>query len=148
MKTLHCKWKDNRTISVKLNKLTPMDLHLDNRYLTRDLPRIKNDGLWYPLLVYCADPNWWNKIWVKHRSVQCRYVAPCITEDGSIWAIKMGSNRYQSAVQLGYDVIDIILCKDANECVKLGKWFAQCDPLNNTSSLPYMGLYDYGHLLS
>jgi len=59
----------------------------------------------------------------------------------------MGSNRYQSAVHLGYDAIDIILCNDANECVKLGKWFAQCNPLNNINSLPYMELYDYEHLI-
>jgi hypothetical protein len=41
----------------------------------------------------------------------------------------------------------VIICKDANECVKIGKWFAQCDPLNNKNSLPYLGLYDYEHLL-
>jgi hypothetical protein len=129
MKTLHCKWNDDRINSVRLNKLTPMDLHRDNRYLTRDLPRIKEDGLWYPLLVYKADPDWWNNTWVKHRSSRCTYIDPRIASDGFIWAIKMGSNRYQSAVHLGYDAIDIILCNDANECVKLGKWFAQCNPL-------------------
>lgn len=147
MKTLHCKWSDDRIISVELNKLTPMDLHRDNRYLTRDLPRIKKDGLWYPLLVYRADPDWWNNTWVNHRSVQCTYIDPRIANDGFIWAIKMGSNRYQTAMHLGYNAIDIILCDDANECVKLGKWFAQCNPLNNINSLPYMGLYDYEHLI-
>jgi len=146
MKTLNSKWKDSRIIAVSLDKLTPMDLHLDDRYLTRDLPRISTDGLWYPLLVYYADPNWWNNTWSKHRSVSCRYVDPKI-EDGKILAVKMGSNRYQCAVHLGYDFIDVLVCKDANECVKIGKWFAQCDPLNNKSSLPYMGLYDYEHLL-
>ena len=147
MKTLHSKWKDNRIFSVELNKLTPMDLHLDDRYITRDLPRIKRDGLWYPLLVYRVDVDWWNNKFYYHRSKQCRYVDPIVNKDGAIWAIKMGSNRYQCAMHLGYSAIDIILCNSANECVKIGKWFAQCDPLNNTNSLPYMGLYDYEHLL-
>lgn len=147
MKTLYCKWKDTRISIISLEQLTPMDLHNDDRYLTRDLPSIQKHGLWYPILVYRADPRWWNEKWVRHRSAQCRYVDPCINDDGFIWAIKMGSNRYQSALYLGYDAMSVIMCNDANECVKIGKWFAQCDPLNNTNSLPYMGLYDYEHLL-
>ena len=147
MKTLHSIWRDHRIQSAELTKLTPMDLHLDDRYLHRDLPRIQQHGLWYPLLVYRADPVWWNTVWVKHRSAQCRYTTPVINSDNTIWAVKMGSNRYQTAVHLGYDAVDVITCKDADECVKIGKWFAQCDPLNNPSSLPYLGLYDYEHLL-
>ena len=147
MSTLHSIWRDNRIVVVELSRLTPMDLHLDNRYLARDLPRIQQQGLWYPLLVYRADTLWWNTVWIKHRSAQCRYVDPTINDDGTIWAVKMGSNRYQSAVHLGYNAIDVIICSDANECVKIGKWFAQCDPLNNKQSLPYLGLYDYEHLL-
>lgn len=68
-------------------------------------------------------------------------------DDNRFWAIKVGTNRYQCAVHLGYDAVDAIICEDANECVKLGKWFAQCDPLNNIHSIPYMGLFDYEHLL-
>ena len=147
MNTLHSIWKDSRIISAELDKLTPMDLHHDNRYLTRDLQRIQTDGLWYPLLVYRADPLWWNSTWSKHRSAYCRYVDPVINDDGSVWAVKMGSNRYQCALALEYTAVDVIICKDANECVKIGKWFAQCDPLNNTHSLPYMDLFDYEHLL-
>lgn len=124
-----------------------MDLHRDNRYLIRDLPRIKNVGLWYPLLVYRTTTDWWNNKFAKHRSVDCFYLDPVVNSDGCIWAIKMGSNRYQSARDLGYSAIDVIFCDDADECVKLGKWFAQCDPLNNINSLPYLGLYDYEHLL-
>jgi hypothetical protein len=147
MKTLHSKWQDDRIVIIELDKLTPMDLHLDDRYLTRDLPIIQQQGLWYPLLVYRVDPVWWNNIWTKHRSAQCRYIDPVINRDGTIWAVKMGSNRYQTAMYLGYDSIDVIVCKDADECVKIGKWFAQCNPLNNTNGLPYMDLYDYEHLL-
>lgn len=147
MKTLHSKWRDSRISAVDLDKLTPMDLHLDNRYLTRDLPRIQTDGLWYPLLVYRVDPVWWNNIWVKHRSAQCRYLHPVVNSDNTVWAVKMGSNRYQTALALGYTAVDVIICEDANQCVKLGKWFAQCDPLNNNNSLPYMDLFDYEHLL-
>lgn len=147
MKILHSRWRDERIVSLELKFLTPMDLHLDNRYLTRDLPKIQMQGLWYPILVYRADPQWWNNVFVKHRSKQCRYNTPIVNNDGTVWAIKMGSNRYQCAKHLKYDAIDSIICNSANECVKIGKWFAQCDPLNNTNSLPYMGLFDYEHLL-
>jgi len=144
MKTLHSQWKNQKVQSVELSKLTPMDIHRDDRYLTRDLPRIQQQGLWYPLLVYYIDPNWWNNVFVKHRSAQCRWDEPTVVDD-KIWAVKMGSNRYQCAKHLGYDAVDVIICEDANCCVKLGKWFAQCDPLN--TSMPYKGLFDYGHLL-
>jgi len=146
MKTLHSQWQDQRIQSTELNKLTPMGLHSDNRYLDRDLPKIQKNGLWYPLLVYLVDPQWWHTVFVHHRPKHCEYNDP-VDVDGSIWAIKMGNNRYQCAQYLGYDAVDVIICKDANECVKIGKWFAQCDPLNNKNSLPYLGLYDYEHLL-
>lgn len=147
MNILHSKWKDPRIQSIPLTLLTPMDIHSDNRYLTRDLPRIKSQGLWYPLLVYKVNPNWWNNIFVKHRPAKCLWQDPVVNSDGYIWAVKMGSNRYQCARDLNYDAVDVIICNDANECVKIGKWFAQCDPLNNTNSLPYMDLFDYEHLL-
>lgn len=147
MNILYSKWRDSRITVVELNNLTPMDLHLDDRYLTRDLLSIQTDGLWYPLLVYQVDPTWWHSKWTKHRSADCRYVDPVINADGTIWAVKMGSNRYQCAVALNYSAVEVIICNDANECVKMGKWFAQCDPLNNKYSLPYMDLFDYEHLL-
>lgn len=147
MKTLHSIWRDTRIIAAQLSVLTPMDLHNDNRYLTRDLPAIRKHGLWYPLLVYTTTLDWWNNKFSKHRSAQCFYIDPMVNSDGYIWAVKMGSNRYQSARDLGYTAIDIIMCDNADECVKLGKWFAQCDPLNNINSLPYLGLFDYEHLL-
>ncbi len=132
---------------MQLSVLTPMGLHTDNRYLDRDLPSILSHGLWYPLLVYCVDLHWWNNIYSKHRPKNCDYLDPIVFDDNRFWAIKVGTNRYQCAVHLGYDAVDAIICEDANECVKLGKWFAQCDPLNNIHSIPYMGLFDYEHLL-
>lgn len=145
-KHLSAIWQDSRIQAYPLDQLTPMDLHSDDRYLTRDLPRIQSQGLWYPLLIYQVDPTWWYGAYTRHRSTSCKHADPIIN-DGWIWAVKMGSNRYQSARDLGYTSIDCIMCEDANEAVKLGKWYAQCDPLNNPNFLPYMGLFDYEHLL-
>lgn len=146
MFTLHSHWRDSRIVSYPLHCLTPADPHADRRYLMRDLPRIVESGLWYPLLIYRADPNWW------HRTGQGKAASllpwdPVINSDGFIWAVKMGSNRYQCALELGYDAIDGIMCENSSQAVKLGRWYAQCDPLNNSQALPYMDLFDYEHLL-
>lgn len=57
----------------------------------------------------------------------------------------MGSNRYQCARDLGYDAVDVIICENSDECVKLGKWYAQCDPLNNIDAVEYLGVFDYAN---
>jgi len=124
-----------------------MDVHADGRYLTRDLPRIQQLGLWYPLLIYKADPVWWREIYQPRQGKTVLPATPTVNDDGCIWAVKMGSNRYQCALALEYDAVDAIMCEDANQAVRLGRWYAQCDPLNNPNALPYMGLFDYTHLL-
>lgn len=142
-KHLPATWEDPRKEPYLLNKLTPMDIHADDRYLTRDLPRIKEHGLWYPILVYRIDPNWWHGPYSKWRPKHLFHPDPVVNEDGYIWGVKMGSNRYQCATHMNYDSIDAIMCEDADECVKIGRWFAQCDPLHNPNAPPYMGLFDY-----
>lgn len=147
MRVLHSQWRDSRIVSYPLENLTPADPHADCRYLTRDLPRIQQSGLWYPLLLYQADPTWWYSTKQGQAPTLLPW-QPVINSDGCIWAVKMGSNRYQCAVFLGYDAIDCIMCSDANQAVKLGRWYAQCDPLNNPNALPYQDLFDYEHLLT
>lgn len=144
---LSSQWRDPRIIPARLDDLTPMDLHLDDRYLTRDLPRVRDSGLWYPLMVYRPDPVWWENVWKKTRGDTIHHNEATLHPDGSIWAIKMGCNRWQAAKDLHYTSIDVILCESSDEAVRLGRWYAQCDPLHNPNGLPYQGLFDYLHLI-
>lgn len=142
MKTLNCAWQDPRIESFPLSKLTPMDLHNDERWKTRDLPRIKRDGLWYPIMLYKVTLDWWHNKFTKWRPHECHYVDPTVNEDEMIWAIKVGSNRYQVAQHLGYDAISGIMCDHSDDCAKLGIWMRDADPLN--TNIPYTGDWSYG----
>lgn len=146
-KNLKAKWRDKRIRRYKLCKLTPMDLHCDDRWETRDLPSIQKNGLWYPIMLYRIHPEWWIKNFTKWRPTSHSYIDPIINEDGYIWAIKMGSNRYQCAVHLGYDTIDAIMFDNSDDCVKLAVWHRECDPLNNKKAPPYTGAYGYSDVL-
>lgn len=143
---LQSKWRDPRIKPFLLSKLTPMDLHNDERWLTRDLPRIERNGLWYPIMLYKVTPDWWNTKFVSWRPKGCYYIDPIVNEDEMIWAIKMGSNRYQCAQHLGYESIDAIMFDHSDDCVKLAVWHRDCDPLNNTNAQPYQGLFQYDNL--
>jgi hypothetical protein len=120
-----------------------MDLHKDERWKTRDLPKIKEHGLWYPIMLYKISPYWWHNTYSRWRPKACEHARPVINEDGMIWAIKMGSNRYQCAVYLGYDTIDAIMFNNSDDCVKLAVWHRECDPLNNKDAPVYSGAYGY-----
>lgn len=140
---LQSQWQDPRIKPYTLSKLTPMDLHKDERWRTRDLPRIQEHGLWYPLALYKVSPYWWHNTYSRWRPADCWHVPPIINEDGMIWAVKMGSNRYQCAVHLGYETIDAIMFDNSDDCVKLTVWFRECDPLNNKNAPAYTGAYGY-----
>mgnify|MGYP002636391845 CR=1 FL=1 len=141
---LKCQWQDPRIDKFELSKLTPMDGHDDGRWEWRDLPRIREQGLWYPILLYKVTPEWWHTKYIKWRpKIQTPYEDPIVNEDGMIWAVKMGSNRYLCARYLGYQFIDCIMFEDSNDCVKLGVWLRECDPLNNKDAEPYQGKFSY-----
>lgn len=142
---LKSKWRDPRIRRYKLSKLTPMDLHDDERWLTRDLPNIEKNGLWYPIMLYRVHPSWWETHYSKWRSKNCFINEPIINADGYIWAVKMGCNRYQCAVHLGYNTIDAIMFDNSDDCVKLAVWHRECDPLNNKNAPPYTGAYGYNN---
>lgn len=146
--TMHLQsiYRDDRIQEFELSKLTPMDLHRDERWKTRDLPRISEHGLWYPIMLYKVTEDWWNNSFSSWRPKGCYYVNPIVNEDDMIWAIKMGSNRFQCARHLGYTSIDAIMFDNSDDCVKLGAWFRDCDPLNNKNARPYQGLYSYDNL--
>jgi len=143
MKILHCAWQDPSVETFELRKLTPMDLHKDERWKSRDLPRITRDGLWYPILVYKITLDWWENKFTKWRSLDCWYMDPIVNEDNMIWAIKVGSNRYQVAEHLGYDSIEGIMCDNSDEAAKLGIWMRDADPLNTGRA--YTGEWAYGN---
>jgi hypothetical protein len=142
-KNLRSKWQDNRVRSFELSKLTPMDLHSDERWKTRDLTSIRDNGMYYPIMLYKVTLDWWNDTFAGWRPKAQKYVDPIVNEDGMIWVIKMGSNRYQCASHLGYNCIDGIMFDNPNDCVKLAVWFRECDPLNNKNAPPYSGAYGY-----
>ena len=129
--------------SFELSKLTPMDLHSDERWKTRDLTSIRDNGMYYPIMLYKVTLDWWNNTFAGWRPKMQEYVDPRVNDDSMIWAIKMGSNRYQCAVYLGYDSIDSIMFDNPNDCVKLAVWFRECDPLNNKDAPPYTGAFGY-----
>ena len=136
-------YRDPRIRPVKLANLTPMDMHADDRWKTRDLPSIQANGLWYPIIIFRVIPTWWVKSYMRWRPKSNKYIDPIINEDGMIWAVKMGSNRYQCAIHLGYEIIDAIIFDDQKDCLRLGAWFRDCDPLNNKNASPYTGAFGY-----
>lgn len=137
---------DERAKPTRLDSLTPMDLHNDERWMTRDLPRIRSQGLHYPLLVYPVTVDYWYNRYTKLHSGQLRHAEPRINPDGMIHAVKVGSNRYQCACYLGYETIDAIMFDNQIDCIKLGIWLRDCDPLNNKNAPPYQGLFSYDNL--
>lgn len=143
MSTLKSIWRDPRIERFALANLTPMDTHSDLRWKTRDLPNISLNGLWYPILIYKVTPDWWNQKYLKWRPKTYYDIKPIVNNDGMIWAIKMGSNRYFCAKHLCYKFIDGIMFDNSDDCVKLGVWFRECDPLNNQDHIPYQGTFSY-----
>lgn len=142
-KHLSSQWRDPRISPYDLSKLTPMDLHKDERWQTRDLPLIQEKGLWYPIMLYKVSPYMWHNRYSHWWPNGCYKAAPIINDDGMIWAVKMGSNRYQCAVHLGYETIDAIMFDHSDDCVKLAVWHRECDPLNNKNAPAYTGAYGY-----
>ena len=136
-------WRDPRIEPFELNKLSPMGLHTDDRYLTRDLPSIQREGLWYPIMLCRIDPKLWMREYAPHPDGGTYLLPPVINDDGWIWAVKMGANRWQAAKHLGYDTIDAIMFKHTNDCVKLTIWHRECDPLHNPDCAPYSGAWSY-----
>jgi hypothetical protein len=142
---LKSNWTDTRIIPVELNKLTPSSVHGDGRHLTKVIPTLQTQGLYYPLLCIKFTESEWIKRVVKgtNKISASRLPEPMINSDGLIWVIKMGCNRYQAALELGYQSIDCIFFMNTDDCVKLDRWYTQCDPLHNTNCEPYAGKFNY-----
>lgn len=127
-------WQDHPGIhTVELHKLSPMSARKDNRWYWRDLPKMMDDGMWYPLLYYKVTPEWWNtkfKSWFGKSESWPGINPPVVNEDGMIWALKTGSNRLKCLKFMGYTSTDAILFDDVNTLLKLGEQLREKDPLH------------------
>jgi hypothetical protein len=141
-KHLTSTWRDTRIKQFDLSQLTPIYLQPDDRYLWRDLPSIRDRGMDYPILLYRTTPLWWEEKYSSWVHPHVKHSKPIVCADGMVWTIKAGTNRYQAALDLGYDSIDGIMCDDSDECAKLTMWFKECDPLRNPDR-PYTGAWSY-----
>ena len=132
----HCtaKYRELEDIhSVPLVNFSPMTWKDDNRWAWRDLPKIIDNGLWYPLLYYKVTPDWWNTkfaSWKMYKDMWEKINPPTICEDGMIWALKMGTNRLQALKFMGYSSVDAVCFKDSNELIKVGQYLRDQDPYN------------------
>lgn len=132
----HCDslWQDHSGIHrVELDKFSPMGWHADNRWYWRDLPRIIDDGLWYPVLYYKCTPEWWNTSYKSRKGSLPMWEhinPPTLNEDGKIWGVYMGTNRLQCLKFMGYTSVDAIECSNQNSLVQLGLYLREEDPLH------------------
>jgi len=138
-------WRDERITILDLDCLTPSTVHGDLRHRTKVMPTLKSQGLHYPLLCTKFTPNEYQIRVVQGTNKQSasRLLPARINSDGLIWVVKMGCNRYQAALELGYTQIDCIFFDNTDDCVKMARWFEQCNPLFNTSCEPYQGKFNY-----
>ena len=127
-------WQEHPGIhTVELSKLSPMSHHLDNRWYWRDLPKVIDEGMWYPILYYKVTPEWWNggfKSWFGANKAWPHINPPVINEDGMIWALKMGTNRLQALKFMGYDSVDSVCFSNSDQLVAAGIQFRDEDPLH------------------
>ena len=120
--------------SVELNKLSPMTWKDDQRWYWRDMPRIIDNGLWYPLLYYKVTPMWWNGGFEEQKGAYPSWEKinpPTVCEDGMIWALKMGTHRLQALKFMGYTSVDAICFDNSNDLIQVGLMLRNKDPLND-----------------
>lgn len=132
----HCKslWQDVTGIhSVELNKLSPMNYHFDNRWYWRDLPRIIDDGLWYPLLYFKLTLDFWNNNFRSRKGgtrVWDKINPPTVNEDNMIWGVYQGTNRLKCLSFMGYDSVDCLVFKGQKELIEYALYIRDKDPLH------------------
>ena len=120
---------------VAIGNFSPMTWKNDNRWAWRDLPKIIDNGLWYPLLYYKVSPEWWNTKFASWKSAQTesweKINPPTVCEDGLIWALKMGTNRLQALKFMGFTSVDAVCFPNSDELVKVGLYLREKDPYND-----------------
>ena len=135
---MHCQslYRDSRIQEVELAKLSSLFAHSNERFMWKVLPTMRDQGMYYPLAVCKIDEKLFNNQYTGN--IQPNIV---VNEDGLIWAIKMGSNRYDAALHLGYKSIDIIIYPTLNDCVTWDRYFQYENPLFNKNPAPYEGKF-------
>ena len=84
-------YRDNRIVHIELSKLSPMDLHRDQRYLTKVVPTMQTQGLLYPLSCVKFTPAQWDRQMRNHNEAHRLYQRQgIVNDDGFVWAVKMG----------------------------------------------------------
>lgn len=136
-------WRHPDIIPMPVSMLTPMGINRDGRWKTRDLPKVIESGLWYPIMIYKVTLDWWDNGYAVWRSKFNWYPTPVVNSDGFIWAVKMGTNRWMCANHLGYRSIDCMMFSHPDDCVKMSVWHRECDPLHNPDAEPYSGKWQY-----
>ena len=131
-------YRDSRIQTVPLSKLSPMTLHKDGREQWKTLPTMKEQGMWYPIHVCKVD----ERLWVA-QAISGISRKPIINEDGMIWGVKMGCNRFVTAEMLNYTTIDCIIHPTLDLCVQWARYFQHVDPLHNDNPEPFEGKFTY-----
>ena len=144
MKHLPSVWQNEHVHPVKMDQLTLCDNHLDDRYLWKLLPILRDEDMKYPLVCWITTLDFYNNKFLKSTPAWMRERLPTPNVIGDKWVvmIKGGNNRYLAARDLGYDTIDCLIFDNQEDAIRYTKWFAQCDPLENPH-LEYKGLFDY-----
>lgn len=135
MKPLECLYREHPDIApVPLKKLSISSYHTDGRWEWRDLPRIQQDGMWYPVLYDRVTPEWWDKTFTGCFSYKDDWDIinpPNIWEDGYIYLVRIGNNRIKVAEYLRYDHIDGIFFPVLKDLIKYHQFIKNTDPYNN-----------------
>lgn len=136
----HCnsKFRHPDIHSVEIAKLQPMSYHVDERWKFRDLPDISKNGLNYPLLYYKVTTDWWHTKFANWASGTPGWKIinpPIVNDNNEIWAIKIGSNRYQVVKHLNYSSVDCICFTDVNKIIEFRNWIRDTDPVSAENAI-------------
>lgn len=137
-------WRHHLVVPVKMSDLTLENVHLDERYVWKTLPTMRERGLDYPLICWIVDKDFYEKRFMKFTAddMLAKLPDPVFHPPGKAIMIKGGNNRFLSAADIGYDVIDCLIFDDQIDAIKWTRYLDHCDPLRNPDK-PYLGLIDY-----
>jgi hypothetical protein len=137
-------WRHPLIVPVKMSDLTVENAHLDERYVWKTLPTMRERGLDYPLICWIIDEDFYKKRFMRFTSddMLARLPDPVFHPPGKAIMIKGGNNRFLSASDIGYDMIDCLIFDDQIDAIKWTRYLDHCDPLRNPDK-PYLGLIEY-----
>jgi hypothetical protein len=142
---LHSAWRWPEPEPVQLDQLTPSVVHENSRHRHKTTPSIQTESLWYPICCVKITLEYWEQyILGNYTDYYKKNLLPArVNSDNLVWMIKVGCNRYFSALELGYTEIDSVFFTDPSDAVRMARWYQQCDPVHNPHCEPYSGKFDY-----